>query len=66
MFTWPTFSPVPSIEERSAALASLGFTLADGAEWEWSEDTSPAYHPHPVHVALMAAAKVQPVPGGAA
>ncbi|MGP3634637.1 DUF6303 family protein [Streptomyces sp. 24-1644] len=66
VFTWPTSSRVPSREERSAALASLGFALADGAEWEWSEDTGPGYHPHPVRVALMAAAKVQPVLGGAA
>ncbi|MGW3594318.1 DUF6303 family protein [Streptomyces sp. NPDC005167] len=66
VFTWPTSSQVPSREARSAALASLGFTLADGAEWEWGEDTGPGYHPHPVHVVLFAAAKVRPAHGGVA
>ncbi|NUW04536.1 DUF6303 family protein [Streptomyces sp. CAI 127] len=65
VFTWPTGPDVPSREDRAAALASLGFTFTDGAEWEWSEDSGPPYHPHPVRVALIAATKVQPVSGGA-
>ncbi|MET7583696.1 DUF6303 family protein [Streptomyces microflavus] len=66
VFTWPTGTEVPSGEDRGAALASLGFTLADDTEWQWTEGTGPAYHPHPVRVALLAAAKVQLLPGGAA
>ncbi|WP_030980905.1 DUF6303 family protein [Streptomyces sp. NRRL S-1824] len=66
VFTWPTSSQVPCREARSAALASLGFALADGAEWGWSEDTGPGYHPHPARVVLMAVTKVQPLPGGVA
>lgn len=65
VFTWPTSAPVPTTEERTEALASLGFTLAEGAEWEWCEDTTPEYHPHPSRVSLMAAAQVRPVNEGA-
>ncbi|MFC9243290.1 DUF6303 family protein [Streptomyces sp. NPDC057136] len=64
--TWPTSTEIPSINEREAALASLGFVLVDGAEWEWTEDTGPEYHPHPVRVSLIAAAEVRPSDGGAA
>ncbi|WP_149826915.1 DUF6303 family protein [Streptomyces tailanensis] len=66
VFTWPTSTPVPTVEERAAALISLGYRLADGGEWEWCEDTTPAYHPHPVRVVLMAAADIRPLDGGAA
>ncbi|WP_435601483.1 DUF6303 family protein [Streptomyces sp. C10-9-1] len=41
---WPEFSfgrrrVVPSVQERSRALDRLGYVLADGARWEWSEDS---------------------------
>lgn len=61
--TWPTSAEVPSIENRETALASLGFVLVDGTEWEWAEDTGPEYHPHPVRVSLSAGAEVQPLNG---
>ncbi|GLW44473.1 DUF6303 family protein [Streptomyces thermocarboxydus] len=64
-FTWPTSSQAPTVEERAEALASLGFTLAEHAEWEWCESTTPEYHPHPVQVELMAAAQIRPLNGGA-
>lgn len=56
VFTWPTSPDVPTVESRTAALASLGFALADGAEWEWTEDLTPEYHPHPLRVTLTAGA----------
>ncbi|KFG00250.1 hypothetical protein IQ62_14500 [Streptomyces scabiei] len=66
MFTWPTSTQAPTVDERTAALASLGYRLAEDDVWEWCEDTTPDYHPHPVRVALMAAAQVRPLDGGAA
>ncbi|MEU4061812.1 DUF6303 family protein [Streptomyces wedmorensis] len=63
-YTWPTSEAVPTCEARKAALASLGFTLAEGAEWEWTEGAGPEYHPHPVRVSLLAAADVQPLGNG--
>ncbi|MDW4904597.1 DUF6303 family protein [Streptomyces sp. ADMS] len=64
VFTWPTSAPVPTTGERAKALASLGFSLAEDAEWEWCEDTTPEYHAHPVRVVLMAAARIRPLDGG--
>ncbi|MEV4424995.1 DUF6303 family protein [Streptomyces sp. NPDC049602] len=61
--TWPTSREIPSRAERTAALVSLGYTLAEGTEWVWTEDTGPEYHPHPVRVALVAGARVQPLAG---
>ncbi|QCX79110.1 hypothetical protein C9F11_27540 [Streptomyces sp. YIM 121038] len=66
VFTWPTSSRVPTLDERGEALASLGFALAEDAEWEWCEGTTPAYHPHPLRVTLSAAAPIRPLDGGAA
>ncbi|MFF3971965.1 DUF6303 family protein [Streptomyces rubiginosohelvolus] len=55
---------VPTVDERSRALAELGFVFTDGAEWEWTEysetpedDTSP--------VRLLASIKVRSLDGGA-
>ncbi|MFE3996616.1 DUF6303 family protein [Streptomyces goshikiensis] len=65
-FTWPTSIEIPSVAARQAALAYLGFTLAEDVEWDWMEYTSPDYHPHPARVVLLGAAKVRPLEGGAA
>lgn len=65
-FTWPTSREIPSVEARQAALAYLGFTLAEDAEWEWTEHTGPDYHPHPARVLLLGAVKVRPLESGAA
>ncbi|WWM26125.1 DUF6303 family protein [Streptomyces sp. B21-104] len=66
---WPEHSfgrtvQVPTVDERSRALATLGFVFTDGAEWEWTEyserpddDTSP--------VRLLASAQVCSREGGA-
>nr|WSX52048.1 DUF6303 family protein [Streptomyces sp. NBC_00974] len=64
-FTWPTSTEVPSVEARTAALAYLGFTLAEGAEWEWQEGTGPDYHPHPARVFFLGSVKVRALEGGA-
>ncbi|MEV6957372.1 DUF6303 family protein [Streptomyces sp. NPDC051183] len=61
-FTWPTSAEVPSISAREAALAYLGFLLAEDAEWEWMESTGPECHPHPVRVLLLGAVRVSPHP----
>ncbi|MGY4392128.1 DUF6303 family protein [Streptomyces sp. TE12347] len=39
---WPTHSfgrtsPIPTLAERTVALAGLGYEAADGAAWEWME-----------------------------
>ncbi|MEV6311465.1 DUF6303 family protein [Streptomyces sp. NPDC051840] len=65
-YTWPMSTDVPTPDQRLEALSELGFALAEGAGWEWTEDTGPEYHPHPVRVTLLAAAKVRPLDGGAA
>ncbi|MEV6727278.1 DUF6303 family protein [Streptomyces sp. NPDC051364] len=64
-FTWPASTVIPTLYQRQAALAYLGFVLAEGAEWEWTEDTGPDYHPHPVRVLLLGAVKVRPLENGA-
>ncbi|MFJ8161180.1 DUF6303 family protein [Streptomyces sp. NPDC096136] len=52
--------PIPTLAERTAALADLGFGAADGAMWEWIEmdngDTG--------DVALLAAFDVRPIAQG--
>ncbi|WOT34254.1 DUF6303 family protein [Streptomyces coeruleorubidus] len=66
VYTWPTSPQAPTVEERAAELALLGFALAEDAEWEWCESTTPEYHPHPEQVELMAAAQIRPLNGDAA
>ncbi|MFI2423470.1 DUF6303 family protein [Streptomyces sp. NPDC018955] len=41
---WPTFrwertGPVPTLAERRRALAALGYEVAPGAAWSWTEDS---------------------------
>ncbi|MFI8422208.1 DUF6303 family protein [Streptomyces sp. NPDC085479] len=62
-FTWPTSREVPPVAEREAVLGLLGYGLAEGAEWVWTEDTGPEYHSHPVRVSLIARTRVQPLAG---
>ncbi|MET9381039.1 DUF6303 family protein [Streptomyces sp. NPDC002928] len=39
---WPEFrwqsGPVPTVAERRAVLDLLGYEVAPGAEWSWTED----------------------------
>ncbi|MGW6784411.1 DUF6303 family protein [Streptomyces sp. NPDC054987] len=64
-FTWPTTTAIPTLHQRRNALAYLGFVLAEDAEWEWTEDTGPDYHPHPERVILLGGVKVRPLENGA-
>ncbi|MCX5159978.1 DUF6303 family protein [Streptomyces sp. NBC_00264] len=57
---WPEYEfhrvvPVPTPEERAAALADLGYAVVDGAEWEWRET-----HPTPAAYHLVASIPVRP------
>lgn len=67
---WPTFqwertAPVPTVAERRAALASLGYEVAPGAVWSWTEDSrDPDDDSTPV--LLIAAVTVRGRDGGAA
>ncbi|MFB6477556.1 DUF6303 family protein [Streptomyces virginiae] len=65
-FTWPTGTEAPTLDQRQAALAYLGFVLDEGAEWEWEECTGPDYHPHPTRVLLLGSVKVRPLEEGVA
>ncbi|MET9107014.1 DUF6303 family protein [Streptomyces zhihengii] len=55
---WPTYDfdgpAVPTVQERSRALAALGYVFTDGPGWDWTEDVTPDYDP-----VLIAAAKVR-------
>ncbi|MER5481875.1 DUF6303 family protein [Streptomyces sp. NPDC002812] len=50
-------SPIPTLAERTAALAVLGYEVADGAQWEWhelpSDDTDPVRFLGDVDVRLI-------------
>ncbi|WP_269854261.1 DUF6303 family protein [Streptomyces sp. RPT161] len=63
---WPEHSfertaPVPTLQERTDALALLGYCAADDAVWEWQEIPSGVMD----RVELLASLDVQPM-GGAA
>ncbi|MGA4896955.1 DUF6303 family protein [Streptomyces griseoincarnatus] len=38
-FRWERTGPVPTVAERRAALAALGYEVAPGAVWSWTEDS---------------------------
>ncbi|MFD0209728.1 DUF6303 family protein [Streptomyces hirsutus] len=57
--------PVPTLPERAAALAALGFEPVPGAEWSWSEDTEDVRDAASA-VLLITAIAVRPLAGGAA
>ena len=67
---WPTFrwersGPVPTGAERRAALAALGYEVAPGAVWSWTEDSrDPDDDSTPV--VLIAAVAVREQEGGTA
>ncbi|MFE5718372.1 DUF6303 family protein [Streptomyces erythrochromogenes] len=65
-YTWAPTAEIPTLDERARALRDLGFTLAEGVEWEWTEHAGPDYHPHPARVLMLCSAKVRPLEGGAA
>ncbi|MFE7236132.1 DUF6303 family protein [Streptomyces sp. NPDC057596] len=52
---------VPTIAERTEALAKLGYAPAPDSEWEWTEGTTPVYHGHPTAVSLFAGISIVPL-----
>lgn len=36
---WERSGPVPTVAERRAALTALGYEVAPGAAWSWTEDS---------------------------
>ncbi|NEA11174.1 hypothetical protein G3I27_23890 [Streptomyces sp. SID10692] len=68
---WPAYdfgriAPLPSVAERVAVLAALGFTAREGAAWEWDVTATPrriVYAKVPVRPVAEHAAV--PVSGGA-
>ncbi|MGW5205677.1 DUF6303 family protein [Streptomyces griseoincarnatus] len=67
---WPTFqwdrsAPVPTGAERRAALAALGYEVAPGAGWSWTEDSRDP-DDDSTSVLLIAAVAVRGRDGGAA
>jgi hypothetical protein len=57
--SWPdhdfgTRTTVPTRAERSRAVNALGYTLTDGAEWTWVEDSE--VHDDPASPVLLIAA----------
>ncbi|MFJ2265793.1 DUF6303 family protein [Streptomyces sp. NPDC088846] len=65
---WPEhdFGPavtVPTVAERSRALAALGFVFTDGAEWEWTEDNE-THGDDTSPVLLLASIRVRSRDGG--
>ncbi|MCT7352483.1 DUF6303 family protein [Streptomyces sp. 15-116A] len=67
---WPTFrwersGPAPTVAERRMALSTLGYEVAPGAVWSWTEDSQdPDDDSTPV--LLIAAVRVRGQEGGAA
>ncbi|MFD0209286.1 DUF6303 family protein [Streptomyces hirsutus] len=62
---WERSGPVPTGAERRAALAGLGYEVAPGAAWSWTEDSrDPDDDSTPV--LLIAAVTVRDRQGGAA
>ncbi|MGY4743351.1 DUF6303 family protein [Streptomyces sp. ATMOS53] len=53
---------IPTPAARTAALAQLGYEGVEGADWEWSEDTTAVDGP----VRLLAGLAVRERAGGAA
>ncbi|WP_107428628.1 DUF6303 family protein [Streptomyces kebangsaanensis] len=67
-YTWPVSRrhQVPTVAERTEALAALGYAPAPDSEWEWQESDTPPYHGHPTAVSLIAGISIVPLEGGGA
>ncbi|MFE7383502.1 DUF6303 family protein [Streptomyces zhihengii] len=59
---WPTYTfdgpGVPTVEQRSRALAALGYASTDGPGWDWTEDVTPV--DDPVLIAATTVRRVSP------
>lgn len=60
---WPASRrhQVPTIDERTSALAALGYAPAPDAEWRWQETTDPGYHGHPSAPTFLGSIDVVPL-----
>lgn len=65
---WPISSrhEIPTVQERTQALARLGYQPAPDAQWQWDEAETPAYHGHPTRVSMLGTIHIVPTDGGAA
>ncbi|MFZ4206814.1 DUF6303 family protein [Streptomyces griseoincarnatus] len=52
---------LPTIAERTEALAHLGYAPAPGAEWEWQETDTPDYHGHPSEPSFLGTISIVPL-----
>ena len=59
--TWPKSAQIPTLARRDAALADLGYTRVDGAEWEWIEHGEDECRVHLPKVRLLGAVEVRPL-----
>ncbi|MFH8361399.1 DUF6303 family protein [Streptomyces anulatus] len=58
--------PVPTVPERIAALAALGYAVRDGAEWKWDATTGKRRMFAKIPVRPLATPATVPPAGGAA
>lgn len=55
---------VPTVAERDAALAELGYERLPGADWEWQETETPDHHGHQPRVSFLGTVNVRPIQAG--
>lgn len=61
---WPAEQHlIPTVAERTQALARLGYEPVSGAEWIWHEVVTEEWHRHAPGVRLLGMLTVRPVPG---
>ncbi|MCM2428808.1 DUF6303 family protein [Streptomyces sp. RKAG337] len=58
---WQRAAPAPTLAEREQVLTALGYTLAPGEDWRWTEDLQTCDDPASPAL-LLAGATVRPVP----
>lgn len=60
---WPASRrhQIPTIAERTKALAGLGYAPAPDREWDWCEGETPDFHGHPVTVYVFAGIDIVPL-----
>lgn len=60
---WPVARryQLPTITERTEALARLGYAPAPDAEWEWQETETPDDHGHPAPPCFLGSINIVPL-----
>ena len=61
---WPKTVDIPTPPERAEALEELGFALAPGDDWRWTEAGCGLHGDGRTHVKLLATVPVRPFGGG--